>query len=76
MKQGRSLKEAKAERAAKKRRARRRRRVIVLLVELFVLFTLLGVGYVMSKYGKFQLNMFGDGDIVKNERYNGYNRYK
>ena len=67
MKQGRSLKEAKAERAAKKRRARRRRRVIVLLVELFVLFTLLGVGYVMSKYGKFQLNMFGDGDIVKNE---------
>lgn len=67
MKQGRSLKEAKAERAAKKRRAKRRRRVIVLLVEIIILFTLLGIGYVMSKYGKFQLNMFGDGDIVKNE---------
>ena len=67
MKQGRSLKEAKAERAAKKRRAKCRRRVIVLLVELFILFTLLGIGYVMSKYGKFQLHMFGDGDIVKNE---------
>ena len=67
MTQGRSLKEAKAERAAKKKRARRRRRVIVLLVELLILFTLLGIGYVMSKYGKFQLNMFGDGDILKNE---------
>lgn len=67
MKQGRSLKEAKAERAAKKKRARRRRRVIVLLVELFILFSLLGIGYVMSKYGKFQLNLFGEGDIVKNE---------
>lgn len=67
MKQGRSLKEAKAERVAKKRRARRRRRVIVLLVEIFVLMVLLGIGYVMTKYGKFQLNMFGDGDIVKNE---------
>ncbi len=67
MKQGKSLKEAKAERAAKKRRARRRRRVIVLLVELLIFFTLLGIGYVMTKYGKFQLNMFGDGDIVKNE---------
>ena len=67
MKQGRSLKEAKAERAAKKKRARRRRRVIVLLVEIFILMILLGIGYVMSKYGKFQLNMFGDGDILKNE---------
>lgn len=67
MKQGRSLKEAKAERVAKKRRARRRRRVIVLLVEFFVLMVLLGIGYVMTKYGKFQLNMFEDGDIVKNE---------
>lgn len=67
MKQGRSLKAAKAERAAKKKRAKRRRRVIVLLVEILILFILLGIGYVMSKYGKFQLNMFGDGDILKNE---------
>lgn len=67
MKQGRSLKEAKAERAAKKKRARRRRRVVVLLAEILILFILLGIGYVMSKYGKFQLNMFGDNDILKNE---------
>lgn len=67
MKQGKSLKAAKAERAAKKKRARRRRRVIVLLVEILILFILLGIGYVMSKYGKFQLNIFENGDIIKNE---------
>lgn len=67
MKQGRSLKEAKAEKAARKKRARRRKRVFVLMTELFVFVGLLGVGYVMSKYGKFQLNMFSDGDIRKNE---------
>lgn len=67
MKQGKSLKAAKAEQAAKKRRARRRKRVFVLLVEIFILMILLGIGYVMSKYGKFQLNLFDDGDIIKNE---------
>ena len=67
MKQGRSLKSAKAEQAAKRKRARRRKRVVFLLVEIFTLMILLGIGYVMSKYGKFQLNMFGDGDIFKNE---------
>ncbi len=67
MKQGRSLKEAKAEKAAKKKRARRRKRAFVLLAELFIFVGLLGVGYMMSKYGKFQLNMFSDGDIQKNE---------
>lgn len=67
MKQGRSLKEAKAEKAAKKRRARRRKRAFFLLAEVFVFVILLGIGYVMSKYGKFQLNLFGDGDIVRNE---------
>lgn len=67
MKQGKSLKEAKAEKAARKRRARRRKRVFVLLTELFIFVGLLGVGYVMSKYGKFQLNMFSDGDIQKND---------
>ncbi|MBQ2987463.1 MAG: LCP family protein [Tyzzerella sp.] len=67
MKQGRSLKEAKAERAAKKRRAKRRRRALVLIAELFTLFLLLGIGYVMNKYDKFQLNLFGEEDILINE---------
>ena len=67
MKQGRSLKDAKAERAAKKRRAKRRRRAFVLIAELFTLFILLGIGYVMNKYDKFQLNLFGEGDILFNE---------
>ena len=67
MKQGRSLKEAKAERAAKKRRAKRRRRTFVLIAEIFTLFILLGIGYVMNKYDKFQLNLFGEGDILFNE---------
>jgi LCP family protein required for cell wall assembly len=63
MKQGRSLKEAKAERAAKKRRAKRRRRAIVLIIEILVLFVLLGIGYILTKYGKLQLNLFEDGEI-------------
>lgn len=67
MKQGRTLKGAKAERAAKKRRAKRRRRAFVLIAEVFVLFILLGIGYVMNKYDKFQLNLFGEGDILFNE---------
>lgn len=67
MKQGRSLKEAKAERAAKKRRVKRRRRAFVLVAEVFTLFILLGIGYVMNKYDKFQLNLFGEGEILFNE---------
>ena len=67
MKQGRSLRDAKAERAAKKRRAKRRRRAFVLIAEVFTLFILLGIGYVMNKYDKFQLNLFGEGDIYFNE---------
>lgn len=67
MKQGRSLKDAKAQRAAKKRKARRRKRAMVLVAEFFVLFILLGIGYVMNKYDKFQLNLFGEGDILFNE---------
>ena len=67
MKQGRSLKEVKAERAAKKRRAKRRRRAFVLIVEVITLFILLGIGYVMNKYDKFQLNLFDDEDILVNE---------
>lgn len=64
---GRRLKEAKAEKAAKKRRARRRKRAIFMIIEFLILFALLAVGYVMVKYGKIQLNVFGDGDIVINE---------
>lgn len=67
MSKGRRLKDVKAERAAKKRRARRRRRVIVLFVELFILVILLGIGYVMTQYEKFQLNIFGKDDIHVNE---------
>lgn len=67
MKQGRSLKSAKAERAAKKRRAKRRRRAFVLIAEIFTLFVLLGIGYVMNKYDKFQLNLFEDDEILFNE---------
>lgn len=67
MKQGRSLKSAKAEQAARKRRAKRRRRALVLVIEILVLMILLGIGYVMTKYNQFQLNIFEDGDIQINE---------
>lgn len=60
----RSLKAAKAERAAKKRRARRRKRAIFMTIQFMILFVLVGIGYVMVKYGKIQLNAFGDGEIV------------
>lgn len=64
---GRSLKEAKAKKAALKRRAKRRKRAIFLIVEILILLILLSIGYVMMKYGKIQLNMFGEGDIQINE---------
>ena len=67
MKQGRSLKAAKAERAAKKRRAKRRKRIIVLLVEILILIILLCIGYVMLKYDKVEHNPFEEGEIQKNE---------
>ncbi len=63
----RSIKEAKAEKAAKKRKARRRRRTIFLLSEILVLFVLVSIGYVMMKYGKIQLNIFQDGDLLFNK---------
>ena len=64
---GRSLKTAKAEKAAKKRRARRRKRAIFMMAEIVTLLILLGIGYVMTKYGKLQLHVFSDGDIQVNE---------
>lgn len=67
MKQGRSLKAAKAERAAKKKRVKKRRRAIVLLVEVIILCSLLGIGYIMTKYNKFQLNPFEEEELQVND---------
>lgn len=67
MKQGRSLKAAKAERVAKKRRAKRRKRALVLLVEVIIFCSLIGTGYIMTKYNKFQLNPFEGNDLQINE---------
>lgn len=67
MKQGRTLKDVKAERSAKKRRAKRRKRAIVLIVEFLILMILLGIGYVMNKYDKIQFNLFGEEDILFND---------
>ena len=74
MKQGRRLKDAKAERSAKKRKAKRRKRTLVLIIEILILMILLGIGYVMNKYDKIQLNLFNEDDIqfnqgVKQEHY-------
>ena len=66
-KKGRSLKEAKAERVARKRKARRRKRAVFLMGEIIILLILLAIGYVMTKYGKMQLNVFGEHDIQVNE---------
>ena len=51
---GRTLKEVKAEKAARKRRAIRRKRVLVLVVEVLILIILLGIGYVMTHYESVQ----------------------
>lgn len=67
MKQGRQLREAKAKRVEKKRKARRLKRAVVLSVEVFVFVCLLSVGYLMEKYGKFQVNLFNEGEVKFNE---------
>ena len=67
MSRGRSLKEAKSKQAQKKRRAKRRKRALVLFVELFVLTILLGIGYMMLKYDKIQLQYLEDEEIVINQ---------
>ena len=51
---GRTLKEVKAEKAARKRRAIRRKRILVLVVEILILLSLLGIGYVMTNYDTIQ----------------------
>lgn len=54
MAKGRTLKDVKAEKAARKRKAIRRRRVLVLVIEILVLLILLGIGYVMTHYEAMQ----------------------
>lgn len=67
MKQGKSLKEAKAQKADKKRKAKTRKRALVLIAEFIVFFCLVGTMFAMSKLGKFQLNPFEEDEIYKNE---------
>ena len=62
---GQGIKARKAEQKAKKVRARKRKRAFVLIAELLVFFALLGIGYVITKYDKFQLNSI-DGNILIN----------
>ena len=67
MKKGQGIKARKAEQKAKKVRARKRKRALVLILELLVFFSLLGIGYVINKYDKFQLNSIGEDEIEMNE---------
>lgn len=62
----RRLREEKAAKARRKRKSRRKRRVLFLMGEIFILSILLGIGYVMAKYDKFQITSFNKGDIKVN----------
>ncbi len=66
-KKRRTLKDVKAERAEKKRKSRRRKRVFVFFAELFILLTLLFIGYVLQKYGKISSDIFNGEQVHKNE---------
>ena len=67
MEKERSLKKAKAEQAARKKKARRRKRVFFLVAEIVILMFLLGLWYILAKYGKLQVNLWGKNDIVTNQ---------
>lgn len=67
MKEDRHLRDAKAAKAAIKRKKRRRKRTLFLLSEIFVLIILLGIGYVMRNYEKFQRSSFGENEIEMNQ---------
>lgn len=67
MKEDRHLRQAKAAKAEWKRKRRRRKRAIFLLSEIFVLMILLGIGYVMHNYDKFQHSSFEEHEIQMNE---------
>ena len=53
-KQTKSIREVKAERAYQRRKALKRKRAMVLLVEILILFVLLGVGYAMTHWDAIQ----------------------
>lgn len=51
----------------KKKKSRRKKRVLFLLAEIVILAILLGVGYVILKYDKFQVTSFDEGEIEVND---------
>lgn len=74
-KSGRKLNEEEIKRRIEKRKKRKRRRVWFLILEILILTALLGIGYMMKKYDKFQVRTFVDGEIKTNEgvQLEGYN---
>ena len=54
MTSGRTLREVKAVKASRKRQAIRRKRIIVLIIEILILLTLLGIGYLMTNFETIQ----------------------
>lgn len=54
MASGRTLQEVKAAKAIRKRQAIRRKRILVLVIEILILLTLLGIGYVMTNFETIQ----------------------
>lgn len=51
----------------KRKKSRRKKRVFFLLAEIVILAILLGVGYVILKYDKFQVTSFDEGEIKVND---------
>lgn len=51
----------------KRKKSRRKKRVLFLLAEIVILAILLGVGYVILKYDKFQVTSFDEGEIKVND---------
>ena len=54
MASGRTLREVKAVKASRKRQAIRRKRILVLVIEILIFITLLGIGYVMTNFDVIQ----------------------
>ena len=54
MASGRTLREVKAAKASRKRQAIRRKRILVLVIEILIFITLLGIGYVMTNFETIQ----------------------
>lgn len=51
----------------KRKKSRRKKRVFFLLAEIVILAVLLGVGYIILKYDKFQVTSFDEGEIKVND---------